>query len=170
MDFYMSPQLVDKDDTHFDFNLNLERLYPHEKDCLLVIVPKQHNIGNFLSKVFKHGDVQSICWALLVLALVRIAIQRAYLDEWFSIVFSTLQFFLSQGKISNRNSIESAWTNILRGFSVIAISTISAILFKSLVDAKPRQIDTVEDLISSKIDIFIPESLSSQFLGDLNAK
>ena len=166
----MSPQLVDDDDKNDEFNLNTERLYPHDTDCFLAVVPKQLKIRNFLKKVILNGDVQSICCALAAFALVRIIIQRAGSDEWFSITYKTLQLFLIQGQMVDRNSIEAAWNIILRGFSVIAISTISAILYKTMVNIQHSEIDSIADLISSKMDIFIPESLSSQFLGDLNAK
>lgn len=170
MDFYMTQQLVDEDDIRSEFNSNSERLYPHDKDCLLVIVPKQLRVQNFLKKVIKHGEVQSICCGLLVLLIARIVIQRANLDEWFSIIFKAFQFFLIQGKMFNRNGIEAAWTVIFRCFSVIAISTVSAILFKSLVNVHPRQIDSIADLVAKNITVFVPESLSSQFFDDFNTK
>lgn len=166
----MSSQWVDDDDIRAEFNSNSERLYPHDTDCLLVIVPKQLKVQNFLRKVVKHGDVQWMCSALLMLVIVRIIIQRASVDEWFSIIFKTLQFFLIQGNMFNRNAVEAAWTIILRFFSVTAIATISAILFKSLVNAQPRQIDTVEDLMAENMPVYIPESLSSQFFGSLSIK
>lgn len=165
----MSPQLVDVDDKNVEFNLNTERLYPHDTDCFLVVVPKQFKIQNFLKKVILNGDVQSIFCALVAFALVRIIIQRADSDEWFSITYKTLQFFLIQGQMVNRNSIEAAWNIILRGFSVIAISTTSAILYNSLVNIQHHEIDSIEDLISSNLTVFIPESSKSQF-DDLNIK
>lgn len=148
---------------HAEFNPNSEILYPHDRDCLLVIVPKQLKVQNFLRKVVKHSDVQWMCCVLLTLVIVRIIIQRARMDEWFSIIFKTLQLFLVQGQMYNRNAVEAAWTVILRCFSVVAIATISAILFKSLVNVQPRQIDTVADLLAENIPVFIPESLRSQF-------
>lgn len=164
----MSPVVVSRENDEFH-SVTSERLYPHDMHCFLIVVLDQMKIQNFLHHVFKHGDVQSICIALLVFALIRITIQRAYVDEWFSIVFKTLQLFLVQGQIVNRNGIEAAWTVVLRGFSFIAISTTSAILFKSLVNVQPNQIDTVADLIKSNLTVFIPESLSSQF-DDSNTK
>lgn len=164
----MSPQVVGRD--YDELNLvTSERLYPHDKHCFLIVVPEQMNVQDFLHQVFKHGDVQSICLALLIFASLRITIQRAQLGEWVSIIFKTLQMFLVQGHIVNRNAIEAAWTNILRGFSFIAISTTSAILFKSLVNVRSHQIDTVADLINSNLTVFVPESLSSQF-DDRNTK
>lgn len=158
----MSPQVVSYERDEFNLNTS-EGLYPHDKHCFLIIVPEQVKVQNFLTEVFNHGDVQSICFALLMFVLFRILIQRAYLNEWLSITFKTVQLFLVQGEIANRTVVESAWSIILRGFSVIAISTISAILFNSLVNVQPRQIDTIADLISSNLTVYIPESLSSQF-------
>lgn len=169
MDFLMSPTLVNDDDIGANFSENTERLYPHDKSCLLVVVPQETGIQNFMQKIGKNGDVQSICCVLLMFALVRIVIRRANVDEWFTIVFRTLQFCLIQGQILDRNAVEAAWTIILRGFSVIAVSTISAILYKSLINVQPRQIDTVADLVASNLPVCIPDTLSSQ-LDDLSTK
>lgn len=159
----MSPKYLEPDLKNDRFNEQTDELYPHDKECLTFFVPQQLRIQNFLKKVISHGDVQSISVALLMFVLVRIIIQRATWNDLHSITFNTIQLFLAQGKIVNRNAIEEAWANILRGFSLFAIITISAILFKSLLNVKHNDIDTIADLIASNLTIVVPQSLKSHF-------
>lgn len=163
IDFYMSQQFVESDSFDDPFFKKTEALYPHDMECLRFFVPQQFKIENVIKKFIQHGDVQAIGFALVVFVLARIFIQRAYWKDWHSITLNTLQFFLAQGQINNQNAVEDAWANILRGFSLFAISTISAILYKSLVQVQPHEIDTVADLIASNLTIIVPESLRSHF-------
>lgn len=155
--------MVDLDYIDGVLNWSTDVLYPHGKDCLLIIVPRQYQVGNFFTRVLKHGDMQSICAALLLFVLVRIIIQRAFWNEWFLIAFKTLQWFLAQGVILDRNAIEAAWSHILRGFSLFGVTIISAILYNSLVNIQHGEIDTIEDLIASNLSVAVPDTLSHQF-------
>lgn len=155
--------MVDPDDIDHILNYSTERLYPHGKDCLLIIVPRQYQVGSFLTRVLKHGDIQSIGIVLMLFVLVRIIIQKAFWYEWFSIAFKSLQLFLAQGEISDRNAVEGAWSSILGGFSVFGITAISAILYNSLINVRHGEIDTIEDLIASNLNVAVPDTLAHQF-------
>lgn len=155
--------MVDRDYIENDLNWHTDRLYPHGKDCLLIIVPRQYRVGNFFTRVVKHGDIQSIGIVLTMFVFVRILMRRAFLDEWFFIAFKTLQLFLVQGEIVNRNAVEAAWANILRGFSLFGVTAISAILYKSLINVEHGEIDTIEDLIASNLSVAVPDTLRHQF-------
>lgn len=159
----MTANMVDEDYIDNALNWNTERLYPHGKDCLLIIVPRQYQVGNFFTTVVKHGDIQSIGIVLTIFVLVRIIIRKAHFNEWFLIAFKTLQMFLVQGDILNRNSVEAAWSNILRGFSLFGITAVSAILYKSLINVEHGEIDTIEDLIASNLTVAVPDTLFHQF-------
>lgn len=163
IDLHMSSNMVDPDYIDDALNWPTDRLYPHGKDCLLIIVPRQYQLGNFFARIVKHGDIQSIGVVLMMFVLARIVIRKAYVDEWFLIAFETLQMFLVQGTIINRNAVEAAWSNILRGFSVFGITAISAILYKSLINVEHGEIDTIEDLIASNLSVAVPDTLSHQF-------
>lgn len=155
--------MVDPDDIDNELNWSTQRLYPHGKDCLLIIVPRQYQVGNFFTRFVKHGDIQLIGVVLTMFVIVRIIIRKAFLDEWFLIAFKTLQMFLVQGEIANRNAVEAAWSNILRGFSLFGVTAISAILYKSLINVEHGEIDTIEDLIASNLSVAVPDTLSHQF-------
>ncbi|KAJ6640547.1 CD9 antigen [Pseudolycoriella hygida] len=158
---HMSSSMVDPD--YIDREWNTDKLYPHGKDCLLVIVPRQYQVSNFLTRVVRRGEIQSIAIVLTFFVLVRIIIKKAFLDEWFLIAFKTLQVFLSQGGIFNHNGLEAAWSNILRGFSLFGITAISAILYNCLIKVQHGEIETIEDLIASNLSVAVPNTLSHQF-------
>lgn len=155
--------MVDPDYIDKALNWSTDRLYPHGKDCLLIIVPRQYQVGNFITRVLKHGDMQSICAVLLLFVFVRIIIQKAFWYEWFLIALKTLQWFLAQGPILNRNTLEAVWSHILRGFSLFGVTTISAILYNSLINVQQGEIDTIEDLIASNLSVAVPDTLAHQF-------
>lgn len=159
----MSSNMVDPDYIDSALNWNTDQLYPHGKDCLLIIVPRQYQIGNFFASFLKNGDIQSIGIALSMFVFVRILIQKAFFHEWFLIAFKTLQQFLVQGNMLNHNAVEAAWSNILRGFSVFGITAISAILYNSLINVQHSEIDTIEDLIASNLSVAVPDTLHHQF-------
>lgn len=158
----MSKFMVETNHIDDMFNLSTERLYPHDTDCLVFVVPQQIELENFFKKFMRNGNIQSICCVLLLFVVVRIIIQRAFFDQWLSITFNTLRLFLVQGRIENRNAVEVAWTNILCGYSLIAITTISAILYKSLINMQHKEIDTISELIASDLTVIVPKSVSPQ--------
>lgn len=160
---HMSSNMVDPDYIDTKLNWNTDSLYPHGKDCLLIIVPRQSQIGNLFTTVAKHGDIQTIGIVLAMFVLLRIIIQKSPFDQWFLIIFKTLQVFLAQGHMVNHNAAEATWSNNLRGFSLFGITTISAIICKSMINVEHGEIDTIKDLIASNLSVAVPDTLQHQF-------
>lgn len=155
-DLHMSPYIVEQDYYDKKLNLTTEHLYPHERDCVVVIVPKQKKPEFFLEKIIKNGDIQSIGMAILVLILIRILIERASYGKWFTIAFRTIGILFNQVGMKNYNFLESAWTNIVKGFSTIATIALSAIIYNHLVNDQYDEIDTIDELIDSNLTLLAP--------------
>lgn len=155
--------MVDPDYIDKTLKWKTDRLYPHGKDCLLIIVPRQYQVGNLFTTVVKNGDIQCIGIVLSMFVLARIIIEKALLREWFLVTFKTLQLFLSQGHVLNHNTAESAWSTLLRGFSLFGITTISAIICKNMISVQHKELDTIDDLIASNLSVAVPETLQHQF-------
>ncbi|KAJ6630889.1 hypothetical protein Bhyg_16545 [Pseudolycoriella hygida] len=149
--------------------LKTEHLYPHERDCLVIMVPKQSNLKNFLEKIMKNSDILSIFLALILFAIVRIIIEKSTWKQWITIFIKTLGVFLSQEEIRNANNVEVAWDMNLRGFSLFATITLSCIIYTNLVNQQPVEIDTIDDLIASNLTIHAPDFLQNDtsFMSNL---
>lgn len=93
--------------------LKTESLYPHDSNCLVIMVPKQSSLEHFLRKIVKNADIQSICIALTLFTIARIIIERLSWKQWINISLNSLGIFLNQNKIRNENGVEVAWTGIL---------------------------------------------------------
>lgn len=147
-----------------DQNLNLttERLYPHERDCAVVIVPKQKKPDDFLTKIIRNGDIQSVGIAMVTLTITRILIEKVSHRKWFAIAFRTFGLFFNQVVMRDGSSFESSWTNIVKGFSVIATTALSAIIYNNLVNDKYNEIDTIDQLIASNLTVLAPTFLQQQ--------
>lgn len=158
----MSPFLVQQDSEERKLNLSTERLYPHGEECVVVIVPKQNKPDNFLTKFTDNGDVQSVGLAMLTLIIARILIERASYRKWFAISFTTFGLLFNQAVVRNENFIESAWTNIVKGFSAISTIALSAIIYNNLVNDRYSEIDTIKDLIASNLTVIAPTFLQTQ--------
>lgn len=158
MDLHLSPYYINKEENR---KLKTENLYPHEKDCLVIMVPKQSNLEHFLQKIIKNADIQSICIALILFTIVRIIIQRPSWKQWISIFIKSLGIFLNQDTLQNETSVEVAWDINLRGFSVLATITLSVIIYKNLISKEYVEINTIEDLIASNLTIFAPNFLQN---------
>lgn len=167
-DLYMSPSIVQDEQEDQKLNLTTEQLYPHERDCVVVIVPKQTKPDDFLTKIMRNGDIQSVGIAMLTLILIRILIERASSSRWFVIAFRTLGILFNQMIMKNSNFLESAWTNIVKGFSTIATIALSAIIYHNLVHDEYKEIDTVDELIASNLSVMAPTFLESHLRLRLN--
>lgn len=141
--------------------LKTEHLYPHEKDCLVIMVPKQSKMEHFLHKIIKNPDIAAVCIALVLFTIVRIIIQKLSWKHWISIFIKSLGIFLNQATIRNESSVEAAWDINLRGFSVLATIAMSVIIYKNLISKEYVEIDTIEDLIASNLTIFAPDFLET---------
>lgn len=158
----MSPFIVQQDVEDQKLNLTTEQLYPHERDCVVVIVPKQKKLDDFLAKVIRNGDIQSVGIAMVTLIITRILIERASHRKWFAIAFRTFGILFNQATIRNHNFFESAWTNIVNGFSTIATIALAAIIYNNLINYKYIEIDTIDELIASNLTVIAPTFLRTQ--------
>ncbi|KAJ6646287.1 hypothetical protein Bhyg_01498, partial [Pseudolycoriella hygida] len=161
MDLHMSAFPVMDRSAVEERKLKTEHLYPHERDCLVVMVPKQSNLKNFLEKIMKNSDIISIFIALILFAIVRIIIEKSTWKQWITIFIKTLGVFLSQEEIRNANNVEVAWDMNLRGFSGLATIALSVIIYTNLVNQQPVEIDTIDDLIASNLTVFAPDFLQN---------
>lgn len=158
---HMSPYIVQSYLEDKKLNFSTEHLYPHERECVVVIVPKQKKPDDFLTKVTRNGDIQSIGLAMVTLVIVRIMIEKAPYRKWFDIGYKTFGTLFNQAVIRDDNFLESAWTNILKGFSAIATITLSAIIYNNLVNDKFSEIDTIDELVASNLTAVAPDSLKT---------
>ncbi len=158
---HMSPYIVQPDFEDQALNLSTARLYPHERECVVVIVPKQKKPDNFLTKVTRNGDIQSVGLAMFTLIITRIMIEKAPYRKWFTIAYQTFGILFNQVAITNDNFLESAWTNIVKGFSTIATIALSAIIYNNLVNDQYDEIDTIEELITSNLTAIAPDFLKT---------
>lgn len=158
-DLHISPYIVQETVDDQNLNLTTEPLYPHERDCAVVIVPKQKRPDDFLAKIIRNGDIKSVGIAMVTLTILRILIERASHRKWFAIAFRTFGMFFSQVVMRDGNSIESSWTNIVKGFSAIATTVLSAIIYNNLVNDKYHEIDTIDQLIASNLTVLAPTFL-----------
>lgn len=142
--------------------LKSEALYPHDTYCLTAIVPQQGFSDHFLRKVVNNADTQAIFVVLFLFIIFRIILQKANWHQGFIISIKTFGVFLNQGRIDNDNQIEVAWDINLRGFSLLATTALSAIIFKSLMNAENNEINTIDDLIASNLTIYAPDYLRNQ--------
>ncbi len=157
----MSPYIVQSYLEDNKLNFSTEHLYPHERECVVVIVPKQKKPDNFLTKVTRNGDIQSIGLAMFTLIIARILIEKAPYRKWFAIGYKTFGILFNQAVIRNDNFLESTWTNIVKGFSAIATITLSAIIYNNLVNDQYDEIDTIDELIASNLTAIAPDSLKT---------
>lgn len=139
-----------------------EALFPHDIDCLTAIVPQQEISNHFLHKLVLYADAQAICIALLLFIVFRIILQKARWSESSTILFKTFGVFLNQNRIENDNQVKSAWEINLRGFSLLATTALSTFIFKSIITADSREINTIDNLIASNLTIYAPNYLRRQ--------
>lgn len=78
------------------------------------------------------------------------------------IIFDTIGVFLNQIRISNDNRAKVVWDINLRAFSVLATTMLSACIFKSLMTGDDHEINTVDDLVKSNLNIYAPNYLRFQ--------
>lgn len=162
IDFHLSPYEVQEDYEDQKLNLNTERLYPHELDCVVVIVPKQKQPDNFLTKVVRNGDIQSVGIAMTTLTIARMLIEKASYIKWFSIAFRSFGILFNQVTMKDNNRFESAWTNIVKGFSTITTIALSAIIYNNLVKDQYNEINSIDELIASNLTVLAPQFLEHQ--------
>ncbi|KAJ6646286.1 hypothetical protein Bhyg_01497, partial [Pseudolycoriella hygida] len=132
MDLHMSAFPVIDRSAVEQRKLKTEHLYPHDKVCLVIMVPKQSNLEHFLEKIMKNSDILSIFIALILFAIVRIIIEKCNWKQWITIFIKTLGIFLNQDQIRNAHNVEVAWDMNLRGFSVLATIALSVIIYTNL--------------------------------------
>lgn len=142
--------------------MSSEALFPHDIDCFVAIVPQQDVSRNFLAKVNKNADTIAINLALLLFLVWRFYLQKENRHHVFTIIFDTVGVFFNQRQIANDNRLKVVWDIILRGFSVLATTTLSAFVFKNLIEADSMEINTVDELVTSNLRIYAADYLKYQ--------
>lgn len=163
-DLYMSSQQLKINN---QLKETTEFLYPHLKDCLKVIVPKNNDMKTFVIKLIKNYYCQSMVLVFVIMILFKSIFGRIVTQKWEHDVFTTLGIFLAQKNITKSNhSWESIWLGLLVMLSLITITILSALCYKLIVTIKlPKQINHFDDLIESNLTIFVSNILA----GDIEA-
>lgn len=141
--------------------MSTEVLFPHGIDCLTAIVPQQHQSHDFIRRLVTNANTMCICLTLLLFTLWRLLLQKHIWNNVFLILFYTIGVFLNQSRIRNDNRMKVAWDINLRAFSVLATTTLSAIVFKYLITADHNDINTIDDLLESNLTIYAPNYLKT---------
>lgn len=155
-------------------NVSTEALFHHSIDCLTAIVPHQHVTNDFLRKVVLNPNTFGIGFTLLLFIVWRLFLNAKmvftvrkngfnYIGHYFVVIFfQTLGVFLNQSSVVNNNRMKVAWDINLRTFSVFATTVLSAIVFRNLIALDSNDINTIDDLIRSKLTIYAPDYLKKQ--------
>lgn len=109
----------------------------------------------------RNGDIQSVGIAMLTLTITRIVIERASYNKWFAISFRSFGILFNQVVMKDYNCLESAWTNVVKGFSTITTVALSSIIYKNLVNDQYDEIDTIDELIASNLTVLAPNFLQN---------
>lgn len=109
----------------------------------------------------RNGDIQSVGLAMLTLTITRILIERASYNKWFVISFRSFGILFNQVVMKDYNCLESAWTNVVKGFSAITTVALSAIIYNNLVNDQYDEIDTIDELIASNLTVLAPNFLQN---------
>lgn len=109
----------------------------------------------------RNGDMQSVGIAMLTLTITRIVIERASYNKWFAISFRSFGILFNQVVMKDYNCLESAWTNVVKGFSTITTVALSSIIYKNLVNDQYDEIDTIDELIASNLTVLAPNFLQN---------
>lgn len=141
----------------------VELLYPHTSRCIRIVVPQITTRRGFFQKLWQNYIVLSVCLSVLLLLITKIVFNRSHrVQDWMQMFFSIIAalFGQIQQKITNKLS-ETIWNTVLILLIIFSTATLSAISYQSLISVKyVRQIDTLNDLMDSNLQIFVQKSLS----------
>lgn len=161
-DLYVSAQQIrgdnDEDITEF--------MYPHDTECLRIVVPRIKTEQRFAEKLSHNSIVQSICLTALLMFISKIMLNRSYdVHDWTVTFFSLLAVLFGQKRQKVSPKLwETIWNAQLLLTVIFSTAALSAICYQTLVSVKyVNQIDTLNELIKSNLRVFVDKSKTSDF-------
>lgn len=150
-DLYFSSTIMRPSDDFNDID-QLEYLYPHDTDCICVMVPVTKDRKPFLAILFQEPILIPIGCCLLTMMLLRI-VQRQ--EPWPDAILCTIgMFFAQQFRRENRTVTESLWSGWMLAFVFYSTTLMSSTLYQIIVmTSYEPEIDTFAQLKASNIPI-----------------
>lgn len=151
---YISSDVLEVDDYH-DTVDKLEDCYPHDTDCLVILVPSSRVRESFLI-ILLHKPIVAIIGIMFVfLALVRVA-QRSHrrLDDALLLTYGLLfsQLFQRQA----RTVSDHVWIFLMLSFAFFASALLSSAIYSIVVTTNyAPEIDTLEQLADSGLEVYM---------------
>lgn len=140
-----------------------EFLYPHDSECICLIVPKTTRLYSFLFKIITSHTIHSIIAVFFVVVLCRIIMLRANVASWFQEFLTTFGIYLAQNNLShNYGRCERMWLICVLMFTVTSTALLSSVFYNSLViDVNGADIDTFDQLAETNLTIYYPHTQAS---------
>lgn len=135
-----------------------ESLYPHNRECLAIIVPTTStSINSFVYKFARSSALKIIVAIFVILMVARIALLRSSYKIWFSEYFITWSIILQQNFIRKpKLMVEKIWIILILLFSIITTVLLSGTIYKTLVVPQfLPNIDTLDELMASNLSILL---------------
>lgn len=155
--FYMQPQT-------YKTNRTIEYLYPYCFDCLVAILPKNHDRTSMLWRVIRNGEVQTILIVYVVFVFVQFLISGSKTNIG-SAWFRTIGMCLAQVTFSDMtaNRLQFLWTVGLLVFSVTSPVVLAGVLYHNLVvEETVANIDTLDELVQLNKTIYNVDSVGDK--------
>lgn len=133
-------------------------LYPHYKECLRFVVPHIKNEKQFAEKLANHSIVQSVCLSILLMFISKIILHGSCRLHNFTHTFNVIlaELFGQKRPKASTKVWEKMWNVQLLTIAIFSTALLSAISYETLVSVKyVKQIDTLDDLIESNLEIFV---------------
>lgn len=130
--------------------------YPHDFDCLSIVVPRSKEHVPFLKRIVGHNFTRAVMVVLLVFVIFRFCITG---ERWSRAIMVTIGLFLAQNfeNIKMKPS-EHLWTLFMIIFAFFSTTILSSILFSYLVNTQMlAEIDTLEQLAASGLPVYVSE-------------
>lgn len=143
-----------------------EFLYPHDKACFRIVVPRIKTEQDFFDKLSQNNVAQSICLSVLLIYISKIILNRSWrVHDWILTFFTIISSIFGQKRQKISTPLwETIWNAQLLLITIFSTAALSAISYQSLVSVKYNtQIDTINDLIESDLRIFVEISKKSDF-------
>lgn len=135
-----------------------ESLYPHNRECLAIIVPTTSTpINSFVLK-FIHSNVLKVIAAIFgILFVARIALLRSSYQIWFSDYFITMSIILQQNFVRQpKLMVEKIWIILILFFTIVTTVLLGGSIYKTLIVPQfVPNIDTLDELMASNLSILL---------------
>lgn len=137
-------------------------LNPHDVDCLIIMVPHNHQARSMVLRVLSNAEVLGILLMFTLFLCTNILIKWS--DARRNVVahcFRTFGVCMAQNHAVVHNRREMLWTVGISLFGVISNAQLSAVVYRTLMQEQTttQPIRTMDDLARSELTIYVDESL-----------